>query len=309
MRVLLERQAYDPENLMQSVGDALLGESRKRTPEVQIATTYLMQRRDRLKTTVQCLLHLRCAENRTIVERALAQQSLADRERALVALARKGAVCVFDKKTPFVLTAQGGVACPRNGRPPHVETSDRGVWSILTGQLFPRENDLEMLDRLAPLRQDSVVVDLGCGLGSYTLPISRKLGARGRVYALDVDREAVAFVKYRAAQEKADNVSPRESGADDAGLSPESVDVVLIVDVHLYDLTSPGNTRQRLFSGLHRALRKGGRLLIMNHTSFQPPEGWYETHLGAAGFRFARTEESVCRISPTGRRKHWLFLR
>ena len=59
----------------------------------------------------------------------------------------------------------------------------------------PRE-ELNKLD----IREGQIILDYGCGIGSYTFPIAKLVGESGRVYALDkepVASHVFAFVSKR----------------------------------------------------------------------------------------------------------------
>lgn len=50
------------------------------------------------------------------------------------------------------------------------------------------------------LRPGDRVADLGCGPGYFTLPMTRLVGDRGRVFAVDLDPTAIDRVRRRAAR-------------------------------------------------------------------------------------------------------------
>jgi ubiquinone/menaquinone biosynthesis C-methylase UbiE len=107
------------------------------------------------------------------------------------------------------------------------------------------------------LRPGQVVLDYGCGIGSYSLPAARALGEEGTVYALDIHPLAVETVQKRSRQESLSNVRTIRSGLD-TGLPDESVDVVLLYDVlhHVHD-------KGALVRELHRILKTDGLLSVI----------------------------------------------
>src|SRR5262249_10207882 len=46
------------------------------------------------------------------------------------------------------------------------------------------------------------VADIGAGSGWFTVRAARKVGAQGTVYAVDINPEAIEYIKKRAAKEK-----------------------------------------------------------------------------------------------------------
>jgi ubiquinone/menaquinone biosynthesis C-methylase UbiE len=106
------------------------------------------------------------------------------------------------------------------------------------------------------LRSGQVVLDYGCGAGSYTMPAAQIVGGEGLVYALDIHPLAIDMVEKRAAKEGLANVKTIYSDRD-TGLPDKSVDVVL-----LYDVFHAIRDRQSLLQELGRVLRPDGILLV-----------------------------------------------
>ena len=112
------------------------------------------------------------------------------------------------------------------------------------------------------LSRGQVVLDYGCGVGSYTLPAARVVGPEGTVHALDIHPLAVETVRKRSGQQNLSNVKTILSGLD-TGLADESVDVALLYDVFHYV-----SDRRALLRELHRVLEADGRLsVIPDHMS------------------------------------------
>ena len=74
--------------------------------------------------------------------------------------------------------------------------------------------------------EGAAVADVGCGPGAVSLVLAELVGPAGRVVA--VDREAEAVAAARAAASGVDNLSVDVGDADDTGIPPDSVDVVMI---------------------------------------------------------------------------------
>ncbi len=106
----------------------------------------------------------------------------------------------------------------------------------------------------AGLEKGQVVLEYGCGIGSYTIPAAQIVGDEGAVYALDIHPLAIAAVSKRAAKEKFANVKTILSDRD-TGLPDESMDVIL-----LYDTFHLVRDKQSLLEELHRVLKPGGFL-------------------------------------------------
>ena len=131
---------------------------------------------------------------------------------------------------------------------PVLEDSDRDRWQ--------RPSEVVEVMAIAP---GMTVVDLGAGTGYFLSRLDAAVGEGGRVLALDVDPELVAFMTGRAADEQLAAVEARVVAADEPGLRDASVDRVLVVDTwhHLPD-------REAYARKLAAALRSGGAVVVVD---------------------------------------------
>lgn len=105
----------------------------------------------------------------------------------------------------------------------------------------------------------AVVLDYGCGPGSYTIEVAKLVGAKGRVYALDIHPLAAEAVRKRASKENLTNIETVRSDCA-TGLEDASVDAALLYDTfHL--LSEP----RAVLAELHRVLRPDGILSFSDH--------------------------------------------
>jgi ubiquinone/menaquinone biosynthesis C-methylase UbiE len=130
------------------------------------------------------------------------------------------------------------------------------------------------------------VLDFGCGPGSYVLPVSRLVGERGVVYAVDKNPLAIATVNRLIAKNRLTNVRTILSDCN-TGLPTESIDVVLLYDV-IHDL---GN-RRSVLAELHRVLRRQGVLSVSDH------------HLTRGDIICAVSDGGLFELSTEGRRTY-----
>jgi ubiquinone/menaquinone biosynthesis C-methylase UbiE len=132
----------------------------------------------------------------------------------------------------------------------HFDSPDRDAWQK------PAE-----VASLLDLRRGHVIADIGAGTGYFLSYWSKAVGAEGRVLALDVEPNMVEYMKQRAAKAGWGNVEPRVVAPDDPGLSPGSVDRIVVVDTwhHIDD-------RATYTAKLLRALRPGGSVAIVDFT-------------------------------------------
>jgi predicted methyltransferase len=115
----------------------------------------------------------------------------------------------------------------------------------------------EVMDALG-LKPGHRVADIGCGLGYFTFRMAARVGTEGKVFAVDIDEEAIDKVRQRKQREKLDQVEPILGESADPRL-PNELDVVLIVDTY-----HEFRDYDRMMEAVFRALKPGGRLAIID---------------------------------------------
>ena len=102
-----------------------------------------------------------------------------------------------------------------------------------------------------------IVVDFGCGPGSYVEQASKLVGDGGKVYAVDVHPLAIKAIKKKAKRKDLENVVPVLSTGYPIDIDSHSVDVIYALDMfhHIKDSKS-------FLKELHRLLKPSGTLFI-----------------------------------------------
>lgn len=88
-----------------------------------------------------------------------------------------------------------------------------------------------ILDRLGIDESLRDVVELGCGFGTFTIPVARRIG--GVLTTIDIDPEMVARTSRRVKAEGLSNVDCREADVvgDGFRVAPESQDACLLFNI------------------------------------------------------------------------------
>lgn len=137
------------------------------------------------------------------------------------------------------------------------------------------------------LKPGQRVADLGSGSGLFTRPLAQAVGAKGTVYAIDVDPDLLKHVAKTAQEQKLTNIKTILAGETDPKL-PEPVDLIAIFDT----LHHIGGQPEYL-KNLRRYLRPHGRIAVIDFSKTWPAghekmiykledlDGWMQ----AAGFK------------------------
>jgi len=105
------------------------------------------------------------------------------------------------------------------------------------------------------------VADIGAGSGWFTVRAATRVASTGRVYAIDINPEAVDYIKARIAKEHLGNVKVILSKPDNPGLSDDSVDSVLLLKTY-HEVADP----VALLRNIRPALRPGARIGVIDRT-------------------------------------------
>ena len=114
---------------------------------------------------------------------------------------------------------------------------------------------IDLLKRIG-IGKGQTVLDFGCGYGTYTIPVAEIVGERGRVYALDKDKEVLDGLMQKAGSAGLKNIERMEtSGELEIGLADESVDVILLFDVFHSFYFPKTEDRKKLLGEIRRIMK------------------------------------------------------
>lgn len=129
-------------------------------------------------------------------------------------------------------------------------------WESESREIYAsRSAIVEALDLRAGMR----IADVGAGTGLFLQPFSEAVGAQGRVFAIDIAPAFVRHIEERARRLGLKNVETILSTPVSAGLPVAGVDVVFVCDTY-HHFDDP----QAMLRSIHQALRRGGRLVVVD---------------------------------------------
>src|SRR5215472_2850079 len=95
-----------------------------------------------------------------------------------------------------------------------------------------REEQPKKLLKVLDLKPGMVVADIGAGSGYYSFRLSEKVGAKGKVLAVDIQKEMLDIIRKRMKEDKVSNIEPVLGTETDPKLPAGGVDLILMVDVY-----------------------------------------------------------------------------
>jgi ubiquinone/menaquinone biosynthesis C-methylase UbiE len=162
----------------------------------------------------------------------------------------------------------------------------------------------EVMDALG-VKPGSVVADVGCGRGYFTLKLAARVGSTGKVYAEDIKDDVLADLRRDAERQGFTQVITVLGAAKDPRLPGGALDAVLAVDSyhewvdydsmldHLYSALKP----RGLFGLIDGATEDVRRSREDYHSMHRMPESMEREDLTRHGFRFLRSEPGFTRPS------------
>jgi ubiquinone/menaquinone biosynthesis C-methylase UbiE len=150
-----------------------------------------------------------------------------------------------------------------------------------------------IIDRLE-LKPDMKAADLGAGgVGHFTFAMSRRVGAGGLVYAVDIVQENLKAIKSRAVTEGRTNITTVWSNLEKVGATDipvATLDAAILINVLFQNRKIDG-----IIAESARLLKAGGRLLVCDWRTggspIGPAEDWRVSEEEVE--RFARTANLI----------------
>jgi ubiquinone/menaquinone biosynthesis C-methylase UbiE len=125
----------------------------------------------------------------------------------------------------------------------------------------------QMTVNLAQVKAGDHVLEVGCGTGTLTLEASRKAGLAGKAFGIDLIPGMIEASQRKAARANQD-ISFQLGSMDDIPFPENQFDVVLC-SFMIFHMSE--NTRRKGIAEIHRVLKPGGRLLVLDLALPTPP--------------------------------------
>ena len=103
------------------------------------------------------------------------------------------------------------------------------------------------------------VADIGAGSGWFTVRAAQRVGASGKVFAVEINQEYVKYINERAAKENYKNIQTVLGTEDDPKLPAKSVDACLILKTY-HEIGQP----VKVLENLKKSFKKDALLGIID---------------------------------------------
>jgi ubiquinone/menaquinone biosynthesis C-methylase UbiE len=122
-----------------------------------------------------------------------------------------------------------------------------------------------LLVKSLKLQPGMKVADIGAGSGYLSFMMAKYVGPSGKVYAEDIQPEMLEIVKQKAIANGQKNVEPWLGTITDPKLPPNSIDLMIMVDVY-HEFDHP----YEMVENMVKQLKPGGRLVFVEYRKEDP---------------------------------------
>ncbi len=126
------------------------------------------------------------------------------------------------------------------------------------------------------IRPGMVVADIGAGTGLFTRLFSPAVGPSGKVIAVDISRVFIDNVLRSAHAQGLNNVEAIVNTQTETLLPPESIDIAFLSDTY-HHFEHP----HEMMRSIHRALRPGGHVVVIDFRKHAHSSKWVKGHVRA----------------------------
>lgn len=148
------------------------------------------------------------------------------------------------RPTPSPQTADDNINRP-------VSEAYKGDLSIFEGENRAKDLQIDRVMDILKITEGKSVADIGAGSGWFTARAARRAGANGRVYAVEINEEAIKYIDDRAKRENLANIQTILGMEDDPKLPSDSIDAALILKTY-HEIAQP----VKVLKNLQKALKK-----------------------------------------------------
>lgn len=153
-------------------------------------------------------------------------------------------------------------------------------------RLANESNPPETILDLVHVRPGMVVGEVGARHGRIAIPLARRVGPSGKVYANDIDAPALSLLRARAAHEELANLETVVGKVDDPLFPQGALDMVLFVWTY-HEVSQPA----ALLKGVAATLKPGGTVALVEPRVVT--RSGLEADAGPAGLQLIEVNETA----------------
>lgn len=142
--------------------------------------------------------------------------------------------------------------------PPTNDNINRPRSEPYTGDLSifedPKREENLQINRvmdILKITEGKTVADIGAGSGWFSVRAAKRVGAEGKIFAVEINQEYIDYINNRAKREKFSNIQTVLGTEDDPKLPANSVDAVLILKTY-HEIGQPVKVLEKVRKSLKK---------------------------------------------------------
>ena len=128
-----------------------------------------------------------------------------------------------------------------------------------------KEERTDKLLKALTLKPGMVVADVGAGSGYFSFPMAAQVGPKGKILAVDIQKEMLDVIRKRMKERKVTNIEPIKGTESDPKLPAGKADLILMVDVY-HEFSHP----YEMTEAMVKSLKVGGKLVFVEYRLEDP---------------------------------------
>ena len=136
-----------------------------------------------------------------------------------------------------------------------------GDLSIFEGENRDKDLQIDRVMDILKISEGKNVADIGAGSGWFTVRAAKRVGDKGKVFAVEINKDAIKYINERAKKENFSNIQTVFGAANDPKLSENSIDAVMILKTY-HEIAEP----LKLMTNLRKDLKKDALVGIIDRS-------------------------------------------
>ena len=129
----------------------------------------------------------------------------------------------------------------------------KGDLSIFEGEERANNLQIDRVMNILKISEGKSVADIGAGSGWFTVRAAKKVGEKGKVFAVEINQDAIKYINDRARKEHFSNINTILGAEDNPNLPENSVDAVLILKTY-HEIAQPIKVLESVRKSLKKTL-------------------------------------------------------
>lgn len=125
----------------------------------------------------------------------------------------------------------------------------KGDLSIFEDAQRARNLQIDRVMNILRISEGKSVADIGAGSGWFTVRAAKRIGEKGKVYAVEISEDALGYIDERKQKENLPNIETVRGAEDDPKLPADSVDSALILKTY-HEISQPVKVLKNLLPAL-----------------------------------------------------------